>query len=202
MKWFDNIMSTVKAAGDARQKMERELEGWRQERDNLTTAPLPLDEFHAKLDAAIDQARDAYMTQLRRHLGGLEADPFASPPQPMNVFAVGSNEPQAIQRALFALLGPEIKSALRRLYEGVDWNPGPPLAERQKRIAELDQKIADHETMLEEMSREADAVGLRLGTVDAAPRPELFRGGRPIDPGVAHRAEEMDRRRRGETRGK
>ncbi|MCZ7599759.1 MAG: hypothetical protein M5U09_21180 [Gammaproteobacteria bacterium] len=67
MKWFDNIMSTVKAAGDARQKMERELEGWRQERDDPATSPLPLDEYLAKLDTAIDQARDAYTTQLRRH---------------------------------------------------------------------------------------------------------------------------------------
>lgn len=203
MKWFDNIMSSVKAAGDARQKMERELEDWRQERDNLVTAPLPLDEHLARINVAVDRASDQYLEHLRRNLNGLERDPFAGPPNPMSCFALHSAEPQAIQRTLFALFPDEVKAGIRRLYEErADWSDvGPPLVERQKRIAELDEKIASHETMLEEMSREADAVGLRFGVADAAPRPDLFRGGRPTDSAQAHRVAEMDRRRQGEKRG-
>lgn len=199
--FFQDIRAKLKAITSERDKIEQELEAMRQERDELMTVPLPLDEYLGKIDAAVDQAAEPYLNALRRHLIGFESDPFSKPPQPMNCFALASNDRAAIQSALFGLLGPQIKEAVRRLYANVEWEAGPPLAERQERLAALDKKIGEHEAALQRMTQEADAAGIRFGVVDPAPRPDLFRGGRPTDSAQAHRTEEMDRRRQGEKRG-
>jgi hypothetical protein len=67
---------------------------------------------------------------------------------------------------LAALVPAQLKAGLRRLIEATEYAEGPPMSERPRLIAELDEKIADVEREHSQLVDQARGLGIEIALLD------------------------------------
>lgn len=145
------------------------------ERERIRNAPMAREDILAHVDAAIDQAQRDYIARLGEQMEAVGRDArnqgpdfraalqrldigYYTSPQVLSERhgSSGANSAYHLSRVLFGLFGPQIKEAIRQAPYPED--TGLPAAEREKRIAEIDQELQaiNHEAKeLESRAREA-----------------------------------------------
>lgn len=171
--------SIRKALGDVAAEVrqtERQVEELKQQREWLESAPLPREEFEAKLCRLIDMLAErdldrgkGFPWKMRKHVDGLihrplwEADPakwdlFALNPTNANQHGVTG---EVLTWYLRDLLYDGVKRAVAAM-EYPDAEAGPPLAEREQRIPQIDAEIEQLEARVAEVRAEADRAGIQI----------------------------------------
>jgi|GEM_PF-4709773 len=158
----------------------------KRERETLAAMPRPREEVIATIESLLRSNRPKYVNALSRYVRRLD---LRNPAGEMSPDARASFNPLAIDEAgartrnavgnddipmfvLTGLLEDSIRPALRQALEdmsypqapGAEARPadecGPPMAERQRRLEELDEEIKRIDKELAELRRQASAAGL------------------------------------------
>lgn len=156
---------------------EAELAKLRKEREVTARLPVPKKEFLARLDAAVDSQREEYervlfgllqpLTQPGRVTAAINPLGLEAGTQLVNGTLPAFNVPErgtVTGFALEGLLGDTIKQALHQTAERMPYpsEVGLPQAEREKRLAELDQEIATAERTVADLREQLREAGLRV----------------------------------------
>ncbi len=201
---FSALAQAVKQLGDAIQDKMAKREGLAQRRDAIAGLPMHRDDLIAAVDAWIDSVRPIYLKHLKEILEprsrradrplpesrggdfGLLGDAFKVGPFP-----------------IFALLGPQIKTALADMVRELPLDDGDalPAEERRELLANLDGQIEALDAEIAALHQQAESVGLaplrRKPTQEEIKR--LFASQSPTRPeDVALAAENLERELNGE----
>ncbi len=176
---FSDLANAIAGVRGHAAQLRNRLEKLRQERDDILAAPACRADIKAAYAAWFERRRQEYRKALGAHIAGVIAKPtrFLADTSAtdnldrwMSVLAVGPNPANAatvrsIDAAEAALFGDEMQRALFDVIDRLEWlSPeGLPMAERTKRVAELDGEIARLQAELDEVARAANAVRAELG---------------------------------------
>jgi hypothetical protein len=194
-----SIFTAIKAAlGSATGELSAvraDLARLRARREYLVESPLPFADYCAAVLARVDAQAQQYPELLRRYLVASNAastkaskaprlKETLTPLFPIAGIGVGANSPKPgfmVEQAMSYIFAGEIKAKLAEALSacGVAWpaDCGPPLAEREKELAELEQQIAAAEAIEREMLAELKAA-LAVDATRGTP-PDEFAGGTP-----------------------
>lgn len=138
------------------QAIRRDLEVARREREDVQCALTCRADVKAILARWIDSCHDRYEERLQaslttmlrkpRHFDDLESQTSRSLLGVLSVQPNAGNlaDARSLDVALMALMGSQLKPAVLAMVDSMEW-PGPeglPLAERERKLAELDKRIA------------------------------------------------------------
>jgi hypothetical protein len=134
-----------------------------QERSRLTSSPPPLEEVLANMEQVVDRAAAAWAEEhgqsLLRNLGPglrMKADGALTPERPGFPSYFVTN-PFTLTH-LVGLAPDIVKQRLRQILSGVEYQPGPATADRERLLVEADAKIAALEHEHEQLVLEAGAL--------------------------------------------
>ena len=148
--------SAVAAAGEAIERLRGEIEDLQAERAAVASAPLPLDQALDVLRKHLDHLAKAAGPDLAgiahaAAIGARQSALLATPRDPLLLFA-------ALARPL---VEESLTAAVRWFYEGNQLTGMAP-ADRDARLAEIDQRIAALEFEEESTISEAEALGMNI----------------------------------------
>lgn len=135
--------------------LQAQLEAARREREDVQCAPTCRADVKDILGRWIDSCAGRYEERLRaslatmlrkpKHFADLNSQPAVSM---LAVLAVqphvgGAPDARSLDIALMALLGQQLKPAVFKLIDSMEWPAaeGLPLAERERKLAEIDKRI-------------------------------------------------------------
>lgn len=153
-----SLRSAVTGARQSLQALQARIEELRQEREALQSAPLAKADVLELLDGWLGSAAAGYPAALERALAPIRARGIAArarlqaSPQ---IFCGPLNAPtrdgaptdwSSLQAALLYVLGDRIRDAMRQAVGAMDWpEAGPPLAQREARLSEIEAELAQLE---------------------------------------------------------
>lgn len=159
MGLIDGIRSALAGLKDLQggvKALRDQLEAARREREDVQCAPTCRADVKAIFSRWIDSCGQRYQERLQASLGTMLRKPAhfqdLGSQTARNLMAVLSVQPnsgnaadaRSIDVALMALMGAQLKPALMKMIDEVDW-PGPeglPMDERVRKLAEIDARIA------------------------------------------------------------
>lgn len=141
-----------------------QIERAKQERDALTTAPLPKTEVIAKLDRLIDSSLLRFDENLERALERVQHRPtldYNSLEGGFPFLMLMNGKATLDQELIVGLLGTALRERCRAVVGRMSWpNAGPTMQERTRLRARLDEQIADCEERLAAMDSGLAAAGI------------------------------------------
>ena len=192
-KFLEQFRQTAAGVRDTAQaeidKIDREIEALRRERDIVLSLPLPRDEIIADFESSLDALHSEWVARFRHRVcddrpAGPKAllapnsravtDMTFPPLLNLPTVAVESRNGQIPPESppadhldltcLLGLLAEPLKLLIRRSIEGIDWpeETGLPREARKRRVAELDAKIKARETKRLELIQTAREAGIYL----------------------------------------
>lgn len=193
---FDALKAALTGIRTNNDKLTTKREKLLQRREDLLSMPISKEDFVTLIGEGIDKYSIDYLKRMQLmandftsrgnsyqnadHVKGL---PFLSPWS-------GTANNIATPMAIFALLGTELKTALAKKVEDLDWpKAGPPIVERNKEIAKLDKEISKVEGDIEKLKTIARQSGIQLtGMVTAKKGDKILPGevrpGKSINTGL------------------
>lgn len=153
-----SLRSAVTGARQSLQGLQARIEALRQEREALQSAPLAKADVLELLDGWLSNAGARYPAALARALAPIRDRGMSAPirlqesPQvfcgPLGATA-REGEPTSwstLQAALIYALGDRIRDAMHQAVGAMEWpESGPPLAQRQARLTEIEAELAQLE---------------------------------------------------------
>lgn len=133
----------------------------KREREELASLPLCREDVLDTWNAAIDHWRSQAGALLQPAFQSIAARPGKDRENRLQHVPVLPD--RDLNLFLLALIPRELKENLREIVDTMaeTSNAGPPWRERQKRLAELDKQIEEHDKALQELRREVEGSGLR-----------------------------------------
>lgn len=145
------------------------------QREDLQSLPLAKSDYLATLDAWIDRQSAGFAQRLETGSAHYRRNPLTAVPEdtkapcpPIRILTATKNPedtatPIGVEFNLYALLGPQIKTALRNIVNEMNFDgAGPPRAERLQMIAALDARIDAIDKQEQELIEQAGAAGVKL----------------------------------------
>ena len=140
-------------------QLRADIEEKKQRRDFLRSAKVCKADLIESVVTHIDAAQEKYMDQLHCAVDPIARNPaktqemlqrrglpLLTAPAQHNIAGTVGN----MEIALFALLGEQLKPAIIKAIDRLDWSDvGPPLVEREKEISKLDTDISKLEAQME-----------------------------------------------------
>lgn len=188
---FLKIRTAVDDLASQLTRLTDEIEQLKRTREDIESAPLPKTDVVARLHTSIDTLANAG----RENMKGLQRlITDAQAPTPGEILPVlgfdqsGQWDSRKISpENLALLLGEQLKVGIAAAVGSMPWPDGVglPLAERLRKLADIDAKIGKAEGELRSLRELADNAGLRMTRFDSPDRPEKYAGGRPRGDGEA-----------------
>lgn len=151
---FFQLKKSIQDFGDQVKKQRAAIEQLQRKREDMACAPAAKSDVKAIFDAWISGCVEEYEENLTRQIAPVlrkphnYQDPKSHSAMQLAVLAVqpGVGSPasaRSIDRALMALLGPQLRTELFKLIDAMEWpDEGLPMAERIKKLAEMDASIS------------------------------------------------------------
>jgi len=168
-----NLGKLSQDVGARRAELRARIDKLQAERSRVQSAPLARADVLAILDRWLARASSEYLADLRALLGPLirgaqRTRSDAELDRAVRLFGAGAAFGQAVDaqqldRALVGLLGDQVRAALVRTVEAMDWPSNAlSLAERAATLAELDRELDALMREEVELTESARAAGLKL----------------------------------------
>jgi hypothetical protein len=173
------LKKQIADVGGKYQSLLTEGERLRRQRDDLTAAPISRDDFYSAVCELIDSRAQQYPQRLLERVCDMGVDRSLADIHRMiadkdrrgtSLGLLAATQHTAatphwkhLEEALYFLLNPELKAALRKAVDAMAWPAGAiSLAERQKKLDDLNKKIGAIEKQQAELFTTAREMGIRL----------------------------------------
>lgn len=176
---FDGFKSAVKKITSEVARLESELEDALRQREDLLTSRLPRDEIADSLCDWVDGNRKRGLQALDKCLSITAASPMGFinrnlEGQELHILTANTawGGESLTQTATLAILGDAVKAGIRKAVDDIDLGDrpvGPPMPERKRRIAALDEKIESLSKELADLRDTARESGLSVARTGAEP---------------------------------
>lgn len=170
---FSALAKAVQQLGNEIQSRMAKREGLAQERDRVAALPMARTDLIAAVDFWIDSVKPLYIRHLREILEPRSRRADRPLPEARHGdFGLLGDSHRVGPYPIFALLGPQIKTALAGMVRELDFDDSEalPATERQELLASLDGQIEQLDAEIADLHRQAESVG--LAPVRRKPSPE------------------------------
>lgn len=167
---FNITKKLVRDVADAVHQTRAKIEKLQQEREDAINQPIPKDDLKATLAACVQRRAEAYKDTLRTVLNPMIHEPglvldaalfdhhaTIAGPNMGAIQVIGVN----IDKALCGLFGKLLLQSLNQIIDNMDWpTPGLPVADRARKVKELDAEISKLIKLEADLVNEARLAGL------------------------------------------
>lgn len=170
---FSAIKKSVQGAESRLKDLRKEIEELQRKREAFNYAPASKDEIKGLVSGWVKNTGAVYMETLRSTVEKFSSNPhnMGSPQRIKQLIGLGGSDfstgidadPREFGQALFALLGPQINSALLSAIDGMDWpDNAVSSADRQTHVNALDERIIKLQAEETEIVEKAREIGINL----------------------------------------
>lgn len=141
-KGIDEFTSSLRETGKA-------IEALKRKREDVVAAPAAIEDVKQHFATIIEMRAQEYPKAVAQHLAPMTPEGMQNHQHTMqfgNLLAIssfgGGATPRSIDAALCCLMGPQLKEAIDRVVDGLEWPSNAiPFAERAARLKKIDAEL-------------------------------------------------------------